>query len=243
MLTLTEAIEARRSVRSFAGATPGADSLPPIPPNETHMALLRPTDLADSRIGTYGIIKGAPAYVAVMYDKTDDADALAAGMAGERFVLECVRRGLGTCWLGGTFNRAKVARSLGASNAARVQAVIAVGEPAAKRSVMERVMRHVAASDKRKPLSQLIIAGDVPAALTKALDAVRLAPSAMNRQPWRFAFNGNGSVDVYADPADSFMALDTGIALCHFLLFAPGYRVEPPRHPHPLLKPLASLIK
>lgn len=245
MLTLPQAIESRRSTRTFAGPVPadtllrecGAGRLP-------HVLLMPGGTLRHGKVGTYGIIKGTPAYVAVVHRSGDTADTLAAGIDGERFVLESTRRGLGTCWLGGTFNRADVRRALPCLRPDdTIAAVIAAGTPADRPRLLDRLMRKAVRADRRRPLDKIVIAGEIPPELVKAIEAARLAPSAANRQPWRFAFNPDGSIDIYGDPADSFMTLDTGIALSHFLALTPGYTVRPPRSTHPTLTPLAHLSK
>lgn len=245
MLTLTQAIETRRSTRTFTGPAPDEALLRLCGAGAgTHVLPLPAGTLRHGKVGTYGIIKGSPAYVAVVHRADDTADTLRAGIEGERFVLECTRLGLGTCWLGGTFNRTDVRRALpGLPDGHTVAAVIAVGTPASSPRLLDRLMRKVARSDNRRPLADIIIAGEAPAALTKALEALRLAPSAANRQPWRLAFNRDGSIDVYGDPRDSFMTLDTGIALAHFLALAPAFTLLPPRSTHPTLTPLAHLSK
>lgn len=245
MLTLSGAIESRRSTRTFTGATPGEDILRECGAGILpHIFLLPAGTLRHGKVGTYGIIKGMPAYVAVVHRRDDTPDTLAAGIDGERFVLECTRRGLGTCWLGGTFNRSDVRRALpDLGPGDTIAAVIATGTPADSPRLLDRLMRKAARSDSRRPLADIVIAGDVPPSLTKALEAVRLAPSVTNRQPWRLAFNRDGSIDIYGDPRDSFMTLDTGIALSHFLALAPGYTICPPRSTHPRLTPIAHLTK
>ena len=56
------------------------------------------------KLGTYGIIKGASMYVGVTIPKEEYA-LEALGYEFEQLVLYATSLGLGTCWLGGTFNR------------------------------------------------------------------------------------------------------------------------------------------
>ncbi len=242
MLTVSEAISMRRSVRTFTNDRPSGAILQECGAGRTPYVRLITSDIGGGRVGTYGVIKGTPAYVAVVYDKENVSDSIRAGIEGERFVLECTRRGLGTCWLGGTFSRSDVRAVLhGIPGGAGVGCVIAVGHPAERPGLVERIMRKAVGADNRRPLSELVVAGAVPDHLLAAMEAVRRAPSATNRQPWRFAFCPGGSVDVYGDRRDPFMTLDVGIALCHFLAIAPQYALSPPENNHPTLAPLASM--
>ena len=62
--------------------------------------------------------------------------------------------------------------------------------------------------------------------LADALEAVRLAPSAVNRQPWRvllregFAHFYEKRSKAYAGSDWDIQRIDMGIALCHFALCA-----------------------
>lgn len=253
MLTVEQAIEQRKSVRTFTQERPCESLLretlaaAPLTVDEAAAGValhLLPARAADGRrMGTYGVISGAPAYVAVSCPDQSAYAAMLAGIAGERAVLEFTRRGLATVWLGGTFSRADLRRLLPHLPAGHtVPAVIAVGYDAGRTRMLERVLRGVARSASRKPIEKLIISGSVPPALADALRAARLAPSAANRQPWRFAFRPDGSAHVFADTSDSFYALDTGIALAHFLALAPGLKLSPLTGQAPRgLKPIASL--
>lgn len=239
MLTLLQAIEARRSVRTFTQQTPDAGLLAECGAGAGRLHLYTPAP--GSRLGTYGVISGAPAYVAVLCEPGSVQDSFEAGRDGERFVLQCVRRGLGTVWLGGTFDRLAVASSLPEGDSRTVAAVIAVGYPAGRRRLVERIMQGAARSASRLPVEQLIVAGRPDAVISRGIAAARLAPSALNAQPWRFAVNLDRSVDLYGGGRDKFLALDCGIAAEHFLIAAPSYTLAPPRHPAPRLEALASL--
>jgi len=75
---------------------------------------------------------------------------------------------------------------------------------------------------QRRPLKDLVSGleeKDWPAWMKTALEAARLAPSAMNRQPWRFQVDKN-SITVSADSALNptmvvSKRLDCGIAMLH----------------------------
>jgi hypothetical protein len=83
----------------------------------------------------------------------------------------------------------------------------------------------LARSDGRKPLVELVEAGERPLEpwQANAVEAARLAPSAGNRQPWRFSA-GPGFVEVGAagtrDDERYAKRLDCGIAMLHLELGA-----------------------
>lgn len=127
-----------------------------------------------------------------------------AGIMGESIVLEATSRGLGTCWVSGSFRRKELHIDLAANES--VLAVIAIGTPA--EPLTEPTQRH------RKPPEHFCRGNlhDWPEELTDAAMLVQCAPSAMNMQPWTLALGTKGEFIV--DTTDRAL-LDAGIALCH----------------------------
>ena len=76
--------------------------------------------------------------------------------------------------------------------------------------------------------------------LAEAVEAMRWAPSAYNRQPWRFAFRPDGAIEVHGLPGD-YLHLDCGIAIAHLLLLRPDFELTDPPAPRPGLTPIATL--
>ncbi|MFO8063632.1 MAG: nitroreductase family protein, partial [Spirochaetia bacterium] len=90
----------------------------------------------------------------------------------------------------------------------------------------EKVMKRAAGSRTRKPLERLCTGeelGGWPGWAKAAAEAARLAPSAVNRQPWIFRFDGT-ELTVEVDPSggggSSAKRLDCGIALRHLVVGA-----------------------
>ena len=186
-------------------------------------------------LGTYGVIKGASLFIAGAV--TRGARAMEDfGFCMERNILFATTLGLGTCWLGGTLNRAGFARKIGLTAEELMPAISPVGYPAEKRSLTDRAFRFMAKSDRRKPWHELFFDGrpDTPLSrelagpLGEVLEAVRIGPSASNRQPWRIIREGAAFHFFLArTPGYDKMTgeirlqeVDMGIALCHFELAA-----------------------
>jgi hypothetical protein len=183
-----------------------------------------------ARVGTYGIISGARTYLAgaagrSRYDLED------FGYLFELLVLKATDLGLGSCWLGGTFTRGRFSKAMGLRGEEILPAVSPIGRATRQRSVVDRVIRWGAGSKKRKSWSELFWDGDAAAALSEdragqfatALEMVRLAPSASNRQPWRCCKHGQG-IHFYLlrfpgyrlMSATDLQRMDMGIAMAHF---------------------------
>jgi nitroreductase len=186
-------------------------------------------------LGTYGVIKGASLFIAGGVVKGARAmEDYGYGM--EKNILFAAALGLGTCWLGGTLNRAGFARKIGLSPEEFMPAISPVGYPAEKRSLTDRAFRFMAKSDKRKPWQELFFDEQPGNSLVKeragacgqALESVRIGPSASNRQPWRIIREG-ASFHFFLARTPGYdkmlgeirlQEVDMGIALCHFELAA-----------------------
>ena len=131
-------------------------------------------------------------------------------------MLDLTDMGLGTCWVGGTFDRGQFA----IPNGETMLCVITVGH-VAEQSTKEKLIRH-ALSRKRKPVSQRLRGYETaPAWVLAAMEAVRLAPSAVNRQKPVFTYDG-GTVTAAVDASRAMDWIDLGIAKLHFAEAAGG---------------------
>ena len=188
----------------------------------------------NGKLGTYGIIKGAGLYIGTAVPK--DPHAMEAlGYEMEKLVLYMTGLGLGTCWLGGTFNRSAFVEAMELAENELFTIVSPVGYPAEKKSLMEKIMRMGSKGDHRMGWKNLFFKNDFSTPLTEVeageyklpLEMVRLAPSAVNRQPWRIVMK-DGAFHFFEKhtredevPGEIDMhRIDVGIALCHFHMTA-----------------------
>jgi len=143
-------------------------------------------------LGTYGVIKNAQIFLAGSIKK----GALAMedyGYCKEKLILRATELGLGTCWLGGTFQSSRFAQAINLQEVELLPAISPVGYLAREKSFTERITRWGAGSDNRKQWSDIFLAGNFSQLLTQtqtgkyaeALENLRLAPSTSNKQPWR----------------------------------------------------------
>jgi nitroreductase len=188
------------------------------------------------RIGTYGVIRGAPAYIAGAVQPGPFA-FVDFGYCLEGVILAAAARSLGTCWLGGFFDRGAASRVLDLGPGEVVPAATPAGRPAeGRRSLMERVIRGSAGASRRKPFESLFFDGRFDRPLSpgeagpwaEVLECVRIGPSASNKQPWRIlrtpskeSFDFHLFLDedrLYsrAIPGVLLQDMDMGIAMRHF---------------------------
>ncbi len=181
-------------------------------------------------LGTYGVIKGAEQYIGATIDlEPMSLEALGYGL--EVVILYLAHLGLGTCWLGGTFNRKGFAKALNISENQVFPVITPYGYAATRKHMKEIAMRKLIRADHRKEWVQLFFKNNFNEPLTKEeagyiefpLEMVRLGPSASNKQPWRVILIDNTChFYEYKEPGYSnvfsydIQRIDMGIAAAHF---------------------------
>lgn len=198
------------------------------------------------KLGTYGTIKGAKNYL-LSAVKPGPMVMETLGYQMEMAVLEASSLGLGTCWLGGTFNRSQFAQVLDLQADEILPIVIPFGYPADKEGFIGGMIRNFAGSNQRKPWQELFYegaltpSGNLGTALSEAqagvygkvLELVRMGPSASNKQPWRIMKQGKAWHFILCHTKGYGSALgydiqrvDMGIAVCHFEMGARALGLE-----------------
>lgn len=194
---------------------------------------LNSEDMGNRRkLGTYGVIKGASQYIGTTI-KLEPLALEALGYELEILILYLASMDIGTCWLGGTFNREGFAEAMEVGEGEIFPIITPYGYPAEKKHTKETMMRKMISADKRKDWKELFFKEDFKTSLTKedagdlefALEMVRLGPSASNKQPWRVIIDGGYChFYEYKEPkySDRFpydiQRIDMGIAAAHFEL-------------------------
>ena len=186
-----------------------------------------------AKLGTYGMIKNPTNFV-VSQVKTEPYAVEAMGYEFEQLILFLTTLNLGTCWLGGTFDRAQLSKTLGESGDLYIPAISPFGY-FERKSLRENLVRGFVRADSRKPWETIFFDGDFQTPLSKQaagdyakpLEMLRLAPSASNKQPWRVV-RVSGNYHFYEEQTPGYssafpfdmQAIDMGIAACHFQLAA-----------------------
>lgn len=172
------------------------------------------------------VLKGEPAYITICAKKGPYGD-VAAGYAGEKLILHLCGMGLGTVWIGGTMDREAFTKASALSEDEMMVCITPVGVPAAKMSLRENLMRKGVKSDRRFAMPAIFQEEDSlhpalqDALYIAALEAVRLAPSAVNKQPWRIVHDSEGfhfylERSLKKTEECDMQRVDLGIALYHF---------------------------
>jgi len=133
------------------------------------------------------------------------------GFQGEAIVLALTKQGYATCWI-----------ATGKATVPGSPAVIVFGKSANK-GIIAKAINLIIGSDRRKSLEEVLDPeGELPSIeQTRVLDAMRIAPSAVNRQPWIFRITGKKEITVKKLKGHAqWTYIDLGITLCHGYLAA-----------------------
>ncbi len=198
------------------------------------ISTLELNNLNDQKLGSYGIIKGAHQFLIGIAKKQTKFSFENFGYVFENVILKLTEIGLGTCWIGGAKLREKFAQYLPLDNGEYIPAISPVGY-AQEARISEKLIRMIIGAKKRKSWNKLFFEGNFNTFLDKnksgnytlPLEMVRLAPSAVNWQPWRvlkeigkniYHFYVIQTSDNIGRSYNNMRLLDIGIAICHFNL-------------------------
>ncbi|MHA2037013.1 MAG: nitroreductase family protein [Promethearchaeota archaeon] len=187
------------------------------------------------KLGTYGFIKGVQDFIVGAVEKSQYS-LEHYGYLMETIILTATDLGLGTCWIGGLFNRSLFSEKISCNPEEIIPAITAIGH-AAQKTIKEKIIRSFAKADKRMPWDDLFFNGNLSFPIinneigdySKLLEMIRIGPSAGNKQPWRiikirdkktFHFFTINPKDGRFLQYSKFRPLDIGIAVCHFDLVA-----------------------
>jgi len=191
-----------------------------------------PKQLYKGIIGPYGKIKGAPAFVAFIGNMDSPNVQEQVGYTGEGIVLEAEDLRLATCWVGGFFRQEVAASIIEMNENEKILGVTPVGYAVERQSLEERLMTGFGWTHRRRPLSTMVTGlkeAVWPEWTKAALEAARVAPSAVNRQPWSFHIEPEGITVSVNRPGVEFNVakrLDCGIAMLHIEVAALNYGIQ-----------------
>ena len=214
---LYDTIYIRKSVRKYEQAALDQATLDSILQKTGGLTSPAPDSPAVFRILSKQQVKGmnpvkAPHYLTVYAPEGLEA-RINAGFMLQQMDLWLSAKGLGCYWLGMPNPAAEVKQADGLP----FVIMLGFGRPA------EELHRKSVSEFKRKPLSEITDLSGVE----QLLEPVRLAPSAMNRQPW-YLTGSSSSLRIHCKNGGfiskamlgDMPKVDIGIALCHLWLSA-----------------------
>ncbi len=226
-MTKYEAIFRRKSIRRYREAEVdekileeirgfGKDALGDRPDIAVRWKIYRASDRS-----VRGLFQVKAPYYAALYSEICEDCYIHAGCLMQQLVLHLHTLGIGSCYQGGA--RLKDSREEGME----LMMILAFGWPA---EPLERRR----ADFKRAELKKLVkVNGPLGRAQRKLLEPARLAPSALNQQPWRFVVTENRihlfvrrpGIVGYDRQLNKNM-FNAGIVLSHMLIAAEEHWID-----------------
>jgi nitroreductase len=209
-MDLLEAIKSRHSVRSYIDKEIEGETLDQLKKfiDECNsngglniQLCLNEPQAFSSFMARYGKFKNVKNYVALIGKKGSQLEEK-IGYYGEMVALKDQQLGLNTCWVAMTYNKKKSPAKANSNEKLLMVLTVGYGET-------EGV------SHPSKPIEKLSsVNGNTPDWFKKGMEAVQLAPTAMNQQKFRFILNGNKVKTVAG--SGFYTKVDLGIAKYHF---------------------------
>ena len=232
--SVKESIKGRKSVRTFDGrqiSEIDRESLlnyiktvrnPFDVPVEFRLLKVKEHDLSSP------VVIGADEYIAAKTTRCRNFE-IGYGYSFESVCLYARSLGIGTVILAASISRKTFEKAMDLKENEVMPVATPIGYPASKRSIRETLMRKGIKADSRIAFDKLYYDGDFEKGLSTdkagvfsdALEMLRWAPSAVNKQPWR-AVVCKDTVHFYEaksmsdTPLGDLQKLDLGIGLAHF---------------------------
>ena len=237
MGTFLDDVKTRRSVRTFDGRKLSESDLNTLfdiaknIDNPYHIPVTIAFFDAKEKNLSSPVISGERDYVTAKVTAGPNAD-VAYGYSFEKFLLAVHKMGLGGVWIGGTMPREKFEAAAELKDGEIMPCISPIGYIASKMSIKESLMRKGVKADIRYNFEHLFFQEDFSTPLSEAqakslglfdaFEAVRFAPSAVNKQPWRLVVSDN-CVHFYEKKDRGYdtgvydvQKIDIGIAMYHF---------------------------
>ena len=150
----------------------------------------------DSFMAHYGKFENVKNYIAIVGNKNEQEKA---GYYGEKIVLKCQELGLNTCWVAMTNGKSKAEIKKGQ----KLLIIISLGYGKTQ-----------GVPHKSKSISELARADEVTEWFETGMEAVKLAPTAVNQQ--KFLFELKNGVVTAKSLGGFYSKIDLGIVKYHF---------------------------
>lgn len=208
-MTNAEAIQARHSVRQYEDKAIPAEIREQLTAevdainkeSGLHIQILFDEPKCfDSMMAHYGKFSGVQNYIALVGPKGDRLEEQ-VGYYGERVVLLAQSLGLNTCWVAMTHGKSAAEIGRGEKQAC----LISLGYGSTQ-----------GVPHTSKPMEQLIkVNGELPDWFRQGMEAVMLAPTAMNQQKFVFTLEGD-QVSAATSARGFYVDMDLGIVKYQF---------------------------
>ncbi|MGL4762203.1 MAG: nitroreductase family protein [Sarcina sp.] len=171
---------------------------------------------------SYGMFEGVRSFIALIADKNLTDYKKKLGYFGEMIVLEATSLGLGSCWVGGTYDKEYCLKELGIKESEELVCLITIGTSNERVKFRDKFMKTLLKNTKE--IEDFLDSDqiNVPAYIKGGLKSVLRAPSAVNKKPIRYEYKDGKVYANIAKENHGFEEVDLGISMLHFELGSLG---------------------
>lgn len=220
-MTILEAIKNRHSVRSYLSKPISAEIVEELnteisacnKEGQLHIQLVTNEAKAfDGMMAHYGKFSGVQNYISLVGKKSADLEER-LGYYGERIALKAQTLGLNTCWVAMSFSKGTAKKNIQINQGEKLVVVLSLGY-----GETQGIPR------KSKPMELLCSCDcEMPDWFKSGMEAVMLAPTAMNQQKFKLILAGS---HLTAKNLGGFYSkVDIGIVKYHFEAIS-GYKIR-----------------
>lgn len=207
-----EAIKKRVSVRKYSDSIDRSELLTLkaaakyFSTDEVRIFVGKKTGIFNTLIGK--TITGTDTFAAII-SREGDNDYM-VGTVGEAFVLECTAMGLGTCWLGLSYNKPLAESTVRTEKNEKIRCLISIGhyDKLPEKNRTRKTIYNLTGMEDASFRS-------IPEWQRCAVECGRLAPSARNAQPWEFDILNDAVQVACISKNFGYGGIDCGIAMLH----------------------------
>ncbi|MCR8744905.1 nitroreductase family protein [Romboutsia lituseburensis] len=169
---------------------------------------------------SYGMISGVNSFVALVANKDIKNYKQKIGYYGEMITLQATSLGLGTCWVGGTYDKNLCKKHIKFSDNEDLIGIIAIGYVPKELSIKEKVVKNL--NKKNKDLKDLFINNqkELYSWMESGAEFALKAPTALNKKEISFEVNDGKVKAIINSKNHGYEDIDLGICMLHFELGA-----------------------
>lgn len=169
---------------------------------------------------SYGLIGGANSFIALVGNKKLENYKQKIGYYGEMIVLEATNLNLGTCWVGGTYDKIQCQKYINFNENEELVCIIVIGHTSKEFSIKEKVVKSV--SKSKVGFDDILISNNknIDGWINEGIKSAFLAPSALNKKEIRYEIKNEKISAFIKEKNHGYEEVDLGISMLHFQLGA-----------------------
>lgn len=175
---------------------------------------------------SYGMISGVKSFIALVGNNKIENFKQKLGYYGEMIVLEATSMGLGTCWVGGTYDNKKCVSHIKFNEEDELVCIIVIGHTPKELSIKEKVVKKL--NKKNKKLEDILISNknNICSWIESGIECALKSPSALNKKEISYEIYENKIKAFISSKNYGYEEIDLGISMLHFELGADskGYK-------------------